>query len=121
MAKQGRHMVDAIQEHLVHMNRLLGAITFQLEENPSAAEGIIIDQQYSSTKIALDLITQLQTHSTDMEEIIEVLKNPDRQTAFDKKKRRKEKGISYFVLLGSIGIFVAGIFLARRFAMKKLL
>lgn len=121
MAKQGRHMVDAIQEHLVHMNRLLGAVTYQLEENPSAATGIIIDQQLSSTKIALDLIGQLQTHSADMENIIELLKNPGRHEAFERKKRRKEKGISYFVIFGSIGMLVAGLFLARRFGMKKVL
>lgn len=120
MAKQGRHMIDAIQEHLVHMNRLLGAITYQLEENPSAATGIIIDQQFSSTKVALDLINQLQTHSADMEEIIEVLKNPERQDKFAKKKRQKGQ-ISYFVIIGSIGMLVAGFFIARRFGMKKLL
>jgi hypothetical protein len=120
MAKQGRHMVDSIQEHLLHMNRLLGAITYQLEENPAAASGIMIDQQLSSTKIALDLITQLQTHSAEMEEIIEVLKNPERQNFF-KKKRRMENGVSYFVILGSIGMLVAGFFLAKRLGMKKLL
>lgn len=121
MAKQGRHIVDAVQEHLVQMNRLLSAITYQLQENPSAAADIVVQEKFSSTKVALDLITQLQAHSTDMEEIIEVIKNPDRHDAFEKKKRRKEKGISYFVILGSISMIVAGIFLARRFGMKKLL
>lgn len=121
MAKQGRHMVDSIQEHLLHMNRLLGAITYQLEENPAAATGIVIDQKLSSTKIALDLIGQLQNHSAEMEEIIKVLKNPERHATFEPRKRHMEKGFSYYVILGSIGMLVAGFFLARRLGMKKLI
>lgn len=121
MAKQGRHMVDSIQEHLLHMNRLLGAITYQLEENPAAATGIIIDQKLSSTKIALDLIGQLQTHSAEMEEIIECLKNPERHDSLEKKERSvKKNGFGYFVILGSVGMLVAGLFLAKRLGMKKL-
>lgn len=116
--QQGRQMMDSIQEHLFQINTLLRAITYQLERSPSAPSGIVINQQFCSSKVVLDLVAQLRVHAGQMQNVIEELGDPERREIFEKTKRRKDKKFNLMMIAGGLGILVAGFFLHKRFGVK---
>lgn len=119
LIQQGRHIIDIVQEHLVQINTLLRSITYQLERSPSAPSGIVINQQFCSSKVVLDLVAQLRMHAVEMENVIDALADPVRREDYEKRKRRKDKKkINYLAIAGGIGILVAGFFLVKRIGMK---
>lgn len=119
LIQQGRHIIDIVQEHLVQINTLLRTITYQLERSPSAPSGIVINQQFCSSKVVLDLVAQLRLHAGEMENVIDALADPERRENYEKGKRRKDKKkINYLAIAGGIGLLIAGFFLVKRIGMK---
>jgi hypothetical protein len=104
------------------MNTLLAAVSFQLGATSSAASGVVINQRFCSTQVVLDLLGQLSTHTAEMEEIIKVLKDPQRFELSEQeyqKKKQKERKVNCMILVSAVGIFVAGFYLARRLGVRK--
>jgi hypothetical protein len=121
LTSQGRQIVDAVQEHLLQINSLLNAITYQL--NKTSTSSIVINQQFYSTEVVLNLLAQLQTHAGDMESIILALRDSEKLEEFEKvvEERKKKKRANCLLVIGGIGMLVAGFFLAKRLGLKKLL
>jgi hypothetical protein len=121
LTSQGRHIVDAVQEHLVQINSLLSAITYQLDKTSTSS--IVINQQFCSTKLVLDLLSQLQIHANDMEKIILALRDAEKLEDYEKaiQEKQKKKRVNYFLIIGGIGMLVAGFFFTKRLGLKKLL
>lgn len=121
LIQQGRHIIDIVQDHLVQINTLLRTITYQLERSPTAPSGIVINQQFCSSKVVLDLVAQLRLHAGEMENVIDALADPERREDYEKRKQRRKdsKKVNYLVIAGSIGLLVAaGFFLVKRIGMK---
>jgi hypothetical protein len=116
--------MDTINEQIRRMNTLLTAVSFQITERTSAAPGVVINQQFCSSTVVLDLLSQLKTHTTAMDEIIRILQDPSRIHLTEleaQKKKRKDKVARYMYFFGAVGLFVAGFYAAKRMGMRKML
>lgn len=71
----------------------------------------------------LDLLSQLQVHANDMDNIIVALRDAEKLENYEKamQEQQKKKRVNYFLVIGSLGMLVAGFFFAKRLGLKKLL
>lgn len=114
-------IVQTLQDQIYHLNTLLAAITFQVGASSSSAPGIVVNQRFCSAQIVMDLLGQLGTHTAQMEEIIHSLADPERYDKIEKEytKKKREKARNCIAIVSTVGFFIAGLYFARRFGMRK--
>ncbi|CAG9808803.1 unnamed protein product [Chironomus riparius] len=114
-------MVQTLQEQIYRLNTLLAAITFQVGISSSSAPGIVVNQRFCSAQIVMDLLGQLGTHTAQMEEIIVSLSDPVKYDEIEKEftKKKREKRRNCIAIVSTVGFFIAGLYFARRFGMRK--
>jgi hypothetical protein len=114
-------ITEHLSYHLFNINALLAATSFQVGScaSSSAASNVVINNNFLTSEVVLDLLGQLSTHTVEMERIIRMLKDPEefeKQEQEFNKIRLRQKRRKYLMAIsgGSAAIIIFGILWANR-------
>lgn len=110
---QEMSVIDLIQNQLSSMNTLIAATIIKVGAARTASSpGIVINKNFNSPQVVIEMLEQLTEHGTQMSELINKLKNKKemqkREEAYERRNYRRNVGLGVLAVSSMIlGFIVA--------------